>query len=170
MNNQKGMTQSKLLTAIIVIASIVLVIFIVSKVPETKTLINDSHKSSIRALSVAIEHANQLVNEQALKDGATEGNADISVNDMSVDILNGYMRATRSALENGLDVTFDAKDTIHSAVANWDMDIISATANQPGQVRVFMLNSPENCYLMYTEAGTIEKPAVATHIIVDKGC
>ncbi|MCL1077988.1 hypothetical protein D5R81_09055 [Parashewanella spongiae] len=170
MNNQQGMAQSKLLTYIIVIIAVILLIFIVSRVPETKTLINNNHKSSIQSLSVAIEQANKLVHEQALKNGAAVGVADISVNDISINMLNGSMRATRSALENGLDVTFDAKDTIHSAVADWDMDIISATETQPGQVKVFAPGAPENCYLVYTEAGTEAKPATATHVVIDKGC
>lgn len=170
MNQQRGFIESKLLLTALAFIALVVVVFVVGQAPKTSEQIKQNHQAALTGLSVALKHANQQIKAHADKSNQASGIADIVMNNIPISILNGSMRATRDSIENGLDVIYDAKDTIHSTVAEWNMDVIQGGKEEPGQVKVFAAGAPESCYLLYTEAGTETQVAPATQIIIDTGC
>ncbi|MGB0895449.1 MAG: hypothetical protein ACPGUD_13690 [Parashewanella sp.] len=130
----------------------------------------NSRKQTLNSLKVAIHRANERVHQRAQNENADYGSAEIEMNGVQVGVLNGYLKATQIDIDNGMDLLFDAKDSTHSASSAWVIDEQEALLEEPAQVIVHQSEAPDNCFLMYTEAGVINQPAPATSIVVDSGC
>ncbi|WP_133309237.1 hypothetical protein [Parashewanella curva] len=170
MKNKYGTGQSKTTGLILVLGIAVVAGVIISQKSTNEQVAKETHAKAIASLEIALEHANSIIHKNAEENQVTTGKADITINSIPVSLVNGFLKASRSSLENGLNIAYNAKQSIYSAASNWSMDVLDVQGNVPGQVKIYASNAPKNCYLIYTEAGTLGSPKRPSESIVNSGC
>ncbi len=150
MKKQNGFTLIELVVVIIILG-----ILAVTAAPKFINLQSDARLSALAGMKASIQGANSLVYSKAAiagkEKGGTDGAATLDIGTgTNLNIVYGYMKATKTDFENGLDVTFaagaDGKPGDPSATDEW---IIKPEASK---VTIWQKGAPAACKLEYTEA------------------
>ena len=89
------------------------------------------------------------------------------------------MRATKVALEAGMDITFDEKATgtnVQATEADWIIVETEVAGTTAGSAKIYAHGAPDNCFLTYTEAkaavsGATPAPGeLPKYVITATGC
>ncbi|GGY94020.1 type II secretion system protein [Shewanella fodinae] len=161
MRKQQGFTLIELVVVIIILG-----ILAVVAAPKFLNLQSDARFSALQGMVASINGANSLVYSKAAlqgleKDKATAANIDLN-GDGTADVqgIFGYMAATKSDLEAGLDLTFDAGDAGKATAtgANGDWVIKEGT----GSVEIWQAGAPSACKLTYADTTATSAPAKPT--------
>ncbi|RLV60712.1 hypothetical protein D5018_05410 [Parashewanella curva] len=168
MNHHRGMSNSKILVLVAGIVLILLILLVTVNQEKKMEALKANHQHALTDIVVAIKHVNEVV----LGPEPT-GNFGIHhdyFGDVSLDLVNGKLRATTSSLENGLDIARKLLVLPHIKKIDWQM-IPSKTASLGAhQIKLIPRGAGANCYLLYTEAGTSSHPRAPQYIIVNNGC
>ncbi|WP_133408368.1 hypothetical protein [Parashewanella tropica] len=170
MKNNYGTGQSKITGVLLILGIAIVAGVIVSQKTTNEQVAKETHAKAIDSLKIALEHANNIIHKNAEENQVSKGKADITISSIPVSLINGYLKASRLSLENGLNIVYNAQQDLYSAVSNWNMDIIDVAANMPGKVKIYEPSAPKNCYLIYTEAGTLGHPKQPIESMVKSGC
>ncbi|WP_417760917.1 type II secretion system protein [Shewanella sp.] len=108
MQKQQGFTLIELVVVIIILG-----ILAVVAAPKFINLQSDARGSTLKGMKAAIEGANSMVYSKAVLQGAQNGTGTVDINgtettDDDISTVNGYLAATQTSLQAGLDVTFDS--------------------------------------------------------------
>jgi len=172
MQKQQGFTLIELVVVIIILG-----ILAVTAAPKFINLQGDARVSALQGLKAAIQGANTLVYSKAAlagkeKGDATNGTATLDISGTTattddVNIVYGYIQATKADLEAALDVTFDAgadgvatppAANAPAATADW---IIKAADPAAGSVRIWQAGAPAACSFTYTQATASATPVLS---------
>ena len=150
MQKQNGFTLIELVVVIIILG-----ILAVTAAPKFINLQSDARLSALEGMKASIQGANSLVYSKAAIAGKEKGGTggaetlDIGTG-TDINIVYGYMKATETDFENGLDVTFaagaDGKPTSTTATDEW---IIK---EETSKVTIWQKGAPAACKLEYTQA------------------
>ncbi len=123
--------------------------------------------SKLNAMRVAIDNVNK-----SLPSGhsAIRGDSIRFINGHQVELLNGKLRASHKSIRQGLDGAYLARETNVSALSGWRVIETQSDPAQSRSVKIFAHTAPDNCFLVYTEAGTAAAPKPVKSDIIDHGC
>ena len=155
MKRQQGFTLIELVVVIIILG-----ILAVTAAPKFINLQGDARVSALQGLKGAIQGANSLVYSKAALSGVEKLAFDaspaptINIGTANVTTSFGYLQATKTELENGVDIKFDlgadGKATATDRTAEW---VIKETAGTGAKsVEIWQKGAPADCKLKYTEA------------------
>jgi MSHA pilin protein MshA len=167
MQKQQGFTLIELVVVIIILG-----ILAVTAAPKFINLQGDARASALSGLKAAIQGGNTLVYSKAAlageeKGAAADGTATVSIGTgANVDIVYGYIAAKETALEAGLDVSFDAgldgvatpTVPVTDLTADW---IIKADDPAAGSVKIWQAGAPAACSFTYTQATATSTPVLS---------
>ena len=173
MKKQQGFTLIELVVVIIILG-----ILAVTAAPKFINLQGDARASALQGLKGAIQGANSLVYSKAAlagKETLPTHKLDIAGTTATtddVDVVYGYMAATKAALEAGMDVKFDEGTSPTSTGSNdW---VITAPANDGGSVTIWQRGAPadadadaKSCKIVYQAASAGALPTIT---LTDDGC
>ena len=160
-------TSSTPLILIGLIATLVVVgLLIALNKPQLKQASSAHHRAELLGVLTAIKH----VNEKVLPINSEKGHADVVLEGIAVPLFNGKLRATEIGLKLGLDAAYHSIQNHHTTFDYWNMLGRPSKANQPKQILLQHKDAPDNCHLIYIEAGTINAPQAEQYIVVDRGC
>ena len=170
MKNQIGAgKQSILLFVAAIVVIIAAVIMFDKEKPETK--INQDYTSALSSLKVALDRANDIVNKEALKENVSHGMGDVMINNTSVAVFNGYIAATREDIKNALGAVFNGEQSIYPSTVNWTFQEIGEMNNGVKQIKIYDPSvKKSDCYLLYSQGGSVEQVVRPNILLVDSGC
>ena len=123
--------------------------------------------SKLNSMRVAIDNVNKSLLPNHFE---MQGDSVRFINGHQVNLLNGKLRASRESIRQGLDGAFLAKETNVSALRGWRVIEMQSASDQSRSVQIFAHAAPDNCFLVYTEAGTVSNPEPAKLDVIDHGC
>lgn len=152
MQKQNGFTLIELVVVIIILG-----ILAVTAAPKFINLQSDARVSALQGMRASIQGANSLVYSKAAiagkEKGGTDGAATLDIGlgtGKDINIVYGYMKATKADFEKGLDVTFavgaDGKPTTSTDTDEW---IIK---EETSKVTIWQSGAPATCKFTYTQA------------------
>ncbi|MDN5499015.1 MAG: type II secretion system protein [Shewanella sp.] len=154
MKRQQGFTLIELVVVIIILG-----ILAVTAAPKFINLQSDARVSALQGLKGAIQGANSLVYSKAALSGVEKlafgasPAPTINIGTANVTTSFGYLQATKTELENGVDIKFDegADGKATDGTAEW---VIKETKPETGakSVEIWQKGAPADCKLTYTEA------------------
>jgi MSHA pilin protein MshA len=159
MQKQQGFTLIELVVVIIILG-----ILAVTAAPKFMNLQGDARASAIAGIKGAIQGANTLVYSKAALAGKEQGDTDgAALLDIAgttdVNIVYGYIAASKADLEAALDVTFDAgavTDGVATATPIADTtttaDWIIEADTDAGSVEIWQAGAPSTCSFTYKSA------------------
>ncbi len=168
MRKHHGMTSSNMVLSIFIATIIVVMLLVTIKKSSIQDLKSEKRKAALRGVLVAIKH----VNEQVLmpSEMLTTGIQQRSIKDIPIALMNGQLRANKTALNNGLDLAYIASKTHDSTFLDWQILNVPHHISHPVRVKIQQFQSPDNCHLMYSEAGIVEKKQQVQYQVVEHGC
>ncbi|WP_133408369.1 hypothetical protein [Parashewanella tropica] len=168
MNHHKGMSNTKILVLAAGIVLILFILLVAMNQQRKMEVLKTNHQQALTDVQVAIQHVNDIV----LGEEPT-GNFGIHYDyfgDVSLDLVNGKLRATPSSLENGIDIARKVLVLPHIQKIDWHMIPSKSSSVGAHQIKLIPSGASENCYLLYTEAGISSTPKSPQYIIVNSGC
>ncbi|WP_351088554.1 type II secretion system protein [Shewanella sp. S1-49-MNA-CIBAN-0167] len=157
MQKQQGFTLIELVVVIIILG-----ILAVTAAPKFINLQGDARASALQGLKGAIQGANTLVYSKAALAGEEQTTAttlDIAgttAPEDDVAIAYGYIAATESALEAGLDVA--TADWIFEDVDAADASTTPVTPATLAGLKIQQAGAPSTCSFTYTQATATSTP------------
>ncbi|SUI71323.1 PilD-dependent protein pddA [Shewanella putrefaciens] len=157
MKRQQGFTLIELVVVIIILG-----ILAVTAAPKFINLQGDARVSALQGLKGAIQGANSLVYSKAALSGVEKlafgasPAPTINIGTANVTTSFGYLQATKTELENGVDIKFDlgadGKATATDGTAEWVIKETARSRTGAKSVEIWQKGAPAGCKLTYTEA------------------
>ena len=171
MQNQNGRAQSKALILFVVLVVVIAGILLIDRNESASNRVKHNHISRLNSLKVALARANKIVHEQSLSEGEGEGKASVLFKGVPIGTFNGYISSKTEDLRNALGHIYSGKQSITPATVNWQFQRLRNSSDGVSQVKIFEPSiKKENCYLVYSQAGTETTVAEPSSEIVDSGC
>ena len=123
--------------------------------------------SQLNAMRVAINNVNHSLLPNHFE---MQGDSVRYINGHQVALLNGKLRASRESIRQGLDSAYLASETNVSALRGWKVIEMQSDKQHSRSVQIFAHAAPDNCFLVYTEAGTSSQARAAKLDVIDHGC
>ncbi|MCL1077987.1 hypothetical protein L2734_07330 [Parashewanella spongiae] len=162
------MTTSNMVLSIFIATIVVVMLLVTIKKNSIQNLQSQERKDALQGVLVAIKHVNDRVlpQQNALASGIQER----SIEGIPITMMNGQLRANRTALSNGLDLAYIVSRTHHSTFQNWQVLDVPHHISHPVKVKIQQFQAPDNCHLIYSEAGVADKKQGVKYLVIDHGC
>ncbi|RYV02998.1 hypothetical protein SOPP22_06830 [Shewanella sp. OPT22] len=151
---------------------VIVVLLIIATSAAALSIQSDTHSqkqnlAKLNAMRVAIDKINNTLLPNHFEMG---GESTRFINGYPVDLMNGKLRANGTALRQGLDSAYLASETNVSALRGWSLVEMQASHKQSKSLQLAPSSLSQNCFLVYSEAGTVSHPKAATITMVNHGC
>ena len=171
MQNQNGVAQSKALIFVVVLVVVIAGILLIGQNESATNKVTQKNASALNSLKVALARANKIIHERAVNEGVDLGSANIVIGDIVMGTFNGYIPSKRKDIKNALGYVYNGKQSITPATVNWQFQVLGLSKEGIEQIKIFEPTiKKDNCYLIYSQAGTERQSSKPVSSIIDSGC